>query len=55
MCLGSLCTRGSEGDFRAHTTPPRQLSNLTALLPPIAKLIRNQEETVRYIKKQIGA
>jgi hypothetical protein len=28
-----------------------QLRNITALLPPITKLIRNHEETVRYIKE----
>jgi hypothetical protein len=30
------------------------LNNITALLPPITKLIRNQEETVRYIKERSG-
>ncbi len=45
------CKKG--GGFRVHTTPPVRLSNITApvrlsnittLLPPITKLIRNQEE-----------
>ncbi len=31
-----------------------RLSNITALLPPITKLIRNQEETVRYVKERSG-
>jgi hypothetical protein len=29
-----------------------RLSNITALLPPITQVIRNQEETVRYIKER---
>ncbi len=33
----------SSGVFKAHTTPPVRLSNITALLLPITKLIRNQE------------
>ncbi len=30
-----------------------RLSNITALLSPITKLIRNQEDTVRYIKEPV--
>ncbi len=49
--------KGSQGAFRAHTTPPVRLSNITALLPPpppITKLIRNQEDTVMYLKERSG-
>jgi hypothetical protein len=43
------------GGFRAHTTPLVLLSNITALLsphppPPHPELIKNQQETVRFIR-----
>ncbi len=53
------CLRG----FRAHTIPPVRLSNITAqvqlsyitaLLHRITKLVRNQEEIVKYIKESSG-
>jgi hypothetical protein len=41
--------------FRAQPpTPPMRSSNITALLHPIPNLIRNQEETVRYMKERSG-
>jgi hypothetical protein len=46
--------KGYEGDFGAHNTPSVRLSNITALLPSITKLISNQEDTVRYIKERSG-
>ncbi len=54
------------GGFRAHTTPPERLSNITVLvqlsniitLPPPTlphpELIRNQQETVMCIKERSG-
>jgi hypothetical protein len=49
----------SWGGFRARTTPPVRLSNITALVrlsnitallpPPHPELFRNQQETVRCI------
>jgi hypothetical protein len=56
-----LCTRAHEGGFRAHTVggggagAERNLIALLGLLPPITKLLRNQEETVRYITCASGA
>jgi hypothetical protein len=53
------------GGFRAHTTPPVRLSNITApvrlsnitsllppTIPPHPELIRNQQKTVRCIKER---
>jgi hypothetical protein len=55
----------SWGGFSAHTTPPVrlsyitalvQLSNITALLPPLPnpELLRNQQETVRCVEERFG-
>ncbi len=49
-----LCTIAHEGGFRAHTVGgggAGAYRNLIALLGPLPhyKIIRNQEETVRYI------
>jgi hypothetical protein len=49
------------GRYRAHTVGGggagvlRNLITLLGSLPPITKLIRNEEETVRYIKCAYGA
>jgi hypothetical protein len=54
------CT-SHEGGFRAHTEGGggagalMNLITLLGLLPPISKLIRNQETTVRYIICASGA